>query len=42
VCIGSDAPPILAGLGYTAADIDRLIASGIVGPTEWFQRDRNP
>jgi hypothetical protein len=29
-------------LGYPAADVDRLIASGIVGPTEWFQRDRNP
>jgi crotonobetainyl-CoA:carnitine CoA-transferase CaiB-like acyl-CoA transferase len=40
--IGSDAPAILGDLGYTAADVDRLIASGIVGPTEWFHRDRNP
>ena len=40
--IGSDAPSILAELGYTAADVDRLIASGIVGPTEWFQRDGRP
>jgi len=29
-------------VGITAADVDRLIASGIVGPTEWFQRYRNP
>jgi crotonobetainyl-CoA:carnitine CoA-transferase CaiB-like acyl-CoA transferase len=40
--IGSDAPAILADLGYTAEDVDRLIAAGIVGPTEWFQRSRNP
>jgi crotonobetainyl-CoA:carnitine CoA-transferase CaiB-like acyl-CoA transferase len=39
--IGSDAPAILAELGYTNADVDRLIASGVVGPTEWFQT-RNP
>ena len=36
--IGSDAPAILAELGYTAADVERLVASGVAGPTEWFQR----
>jgi crotonobetainyl-CoA:carnitine CoA-transferase CaiB-like acyl-CoA transferase len=36
--IGSDALAILAELGYTVADVDRLIASGVVGHTEWFQR----
>jgi crotonobetainyl-CoA:carnitine CoA-transferase CaiB-like acyl-CoA transferase len=36
--IGSDAPAILAELGYTAADVERLIAAGVVGRTEWFQR----
>jgi crotonobetainyl-CoA:carnitine CoA-transferase CaiB-like acyl-CoA transferase len=40
--IGSDAPAILAELGYSALDVERLIATGIVGPTEWFQRARNP
>ena len=39
--IGSDAPAILAELGYTTADLDRLIDSGIVGPTEWFRRARH-
>jgi crotonobetainyl-CoA:carnitine CoA-transferase CaiB-like acyl-CoA transferase len=39
--IGSDAPAILAELGYTNADVDRLIASAVVGQTEWFQT-RNP
>jgi len=38
--IGSDAPGILAELGYTAADVERLIAGGVVGHTEWFQRGR--
>lgn len=36
--IGADAPAILAELGYTATDVDRLLARGVVGPTEWFQR----
>ena len=36
--IGADAPAILAELGYSSADVERLIANGIVGPTEWFQR----
>jgi len=40
--IGSDAPAILAELGYSALDVERLIANGVVGPTEWFQRARNP
>jgi crotonobetainyl-CoA:carnitine CoA-transferase CaiB-like acyl-CoA transferase len=34
--IGSDAPSILAELGYAPADVERLIASGVVGPTEWL------
>ena len=38
--IGSNAPAILAELGYTAADVERLIAGGVVGHTEWFQRGR--
>jgi crotonobetainyl-CoA:carnitine CoA-transferase CaiB-like acyl-CoA transferase len=38
--IGSDAPAILADLGYAAADVERLIAGGVVGHTEWFQRGR--
>jgi crotonobetainyl-CoA:carnitine CoA-transferase CaiB-like acyl-CoA transferase len=36
--VGSDAPELLAELGYTPADIDRLSATGVVGPVEWFQR----
>ena len=36
--IGSDAPAILAELGYTAEDVERLIAAGVVGHTEWFQQ----
>jgi crotonobetainyl-CoA:carnitine CoA-transferase CaiB-like acyl-CoA transferase len=36
--IGSDAKTILADIGYEAHDIERLQDSGIVGPTEWFQR----
>ena len=38
--IGADAPTILAELGYTATDVERLIANGVVGPTEWFQPGR--
>ena len=34
--VGSDAPAILAEMGYTSADVERLIAQGIVGPTEWL------
>jgi crotonobetainyl-CoA:carnitine CoA-transferase CaiB-like acyl-CoA transferase len=40
--IGSDGPAILAELGYTAADIERLLASGVVGRTEWGQSVRQP
>ncbi len=36
--VGADAPAILAELGYTEKDVERLIADGVVGPTEWFQR----
>jgi crotonobetainyl-CoA:carnitine CoA-transferase CaiB-like acyl-CoA transferase len=36
--IGSDAPAILAELGYTAADVERLQDTGIVGAIEWYQR----
>lgn len=36
--IGSDAPAILTGLGYTATDIARLEDAGIIGPVEWYQR----
>jgi hypothetical protein len=36
--IGSDAPAILAGLGYTASEIERLEDAGIVGPIEWYRR----
>lgn len=36
--IGADAPAILAELGYTAADVERLLANGVVGPTEWMHR----
>lgn len=34
--IGSDAPAILAELGYSGEDVKRLIASGAVGQTEWI------
>ena len=37
--IGSDAAAILATLGYTAGDVERLKASGVVGPVEWFHRE---
>lgn len=37
--IGSDAQEILGALGYTADDVDRLKASGIIGPVEWFHRE---
>ena len=36
--IGSDALAILAELGYAATDVDRLQATGIVGPIEWYRR----
>jgi crotonobetainyl-CoA:carnitine CoA-transferase CaiB-like acyl-CoA transferase len=38
--IGADATAILAELGYTAADVEHLSASGIVGRTEWFKNRR--
>ncbi len=37
--IGSDATEILAALGYTADEVGRLTASGIIGPVEWFHRE---
>jgi crotonobetainyl-CoA:carnitine CoA-transferase CaiB-like acyl-CoA transferase len=37
--IGSDAPAILDELGYTALDVERLVAGGAVGLVEWFRRD---
>lgn len=33
--IGSTAPAILAELGYSKSDVDRMIASGVVGRTEF-------
>jgi hypothetical protein len=33
--VGSDAPAILAELGYSSEDVERLILSGVVGQTEW-------
>jgi crotonobetainyl-CoA:carnitine CoA-transferase CaiB-like acyl-CoA transferase len=33
--IGADGPAVLADLGYSPADIERLIAIGAVGRTEW-------
>jgi crotonobetainyl-CoA:carnitine CoA-transferase CaiB-like acyl-CoA transferase len=36
---GSDAPAILAELGYSAEDVERLIAGGAVGRTEWVPSD---
>jgi len=33
--LGSDAPEILADLGYSKKDVERLVASGAVGRTEW-------
>ena len=35
VRVGSSAPAILAELGYSEKDIQRLTTSGVVGPTEW-------
>jgi len=35
VRVGSSAPAILAELGYSRDDIERLISSGAVGQTEW-------
>jgi crotonobetainyl-CoA:carnitine CoA-transferase CaiB-like acyl-CoA transferase len=37
--IGSDATEILAALGYTVDEVDRLKAGGIIGPVEWFHRE---
>ncbi len=34
--IGSNAPEILAELGYSGEDVKRLIDDGAVGPTEWI------
>jgi crotonobetainyl-CoA:carnitine CoA-transferase CaiB-like acyl-CoA transferase len=33
--IGADGPAVLADLGYGDAEVERLIASGAVGRTEW-------
>jgi crotonobetainyl-CoA:carnitine CoA-transferase CaiB-like acyl-CoA transferase len=33
--VGSDASEILADLGYSRADVDRLVAGGVVGQREW-------
>ena len=33
--VGSDAPVILAELGYSTADVKRLVAESVVGQTEW-------
>ena len=38
--VGSDAAAVLTTLGYEAADVDRLMATGVVGPTEWYQPSR--
>ena len=35
VRVGSSAPAILAELGYSEKDIQRLTTSGVVGQTEW-------
>ena len=34
--IGADAPEILAELGYSSEDVERLIADGVVAQTEWL------
>ena len=34
--VGSNGPEILAELGYSAEDIDRLVGAGVVGQTEWL------
>ena len=33
--IGADAPEILAELGYSSKDIERLVSTGAVGQTAW-------
>ena len=33
--IGADGPAILAQLGYSADDVNRMVASGAIGRTEW-------
>jgi crotonobetainyl-CoA:carnitine CoA-transferase CaiB-like acyl-CoA transferase len=38
--IGADAPAILAEFGYAAVDVERLMAEGVVGPTEWNHQGR--
>ncbi len=37
--IGADAPTVLAELGYSTGDLERLIAKGVVGQTEWAPID---
>ncbi len=39
--IGSDAPTILAELGYSKEQVARLVSSGAVGQTEWALVKRN-
>ena len=39
--IGSDAPTILAELGYSKEQVARLVSSGAVGQTEWAPLKRN-
>jgi crotonobetainyl-CoA:carnitine CoA-transferase CaiB-like acyl-CoA transferase len=34
--IGADAPEILAELGYSSEDFERLVSTGAVGQTEWI------
>ena len=34
--IGADSPEILAELGYSSEDIERLVSTGAVGQTEWI------
>ena len=33
--MGADGPAVLAELGYSPADIKRLVESGAIGRTEW-------
>jgi crotonobetainyl-CoA:carnitine CoA-transferase CaiB-like acyl-CoA transferase len=33
--IGADGPAVLAELGYTPEEVNRLVSSGVVGRTEW-------
>ena len=34
--IGADVPEILAELGYSSEDIERLVSTGAVGKAEWI------